>query len=1004
MQRIFSIIVAFTWILCSYAANTLSLSSVSGHPGDELTVSVSLTNSDAVTALQASIPLGESLSYVAGSAVLNSARSNGHSLIANVVNGTLRIAVFSVSNAALKGSEGELLKFRIKLGNEPATYSLTAELTLAGAGSEQLAATVTEGSTTLLSPKIEVVTTSLDYGHIPIRSTYTRTLQVRNTGNEPLSLTAFEFSAQEFSVESEQHTIAAGQTQSIVITFAPTVHGAITEQLRIRSNAVNAHDVYGANRCTLIADPFSVNELRMQPASGISDDTVTVTVRMNNMEAIVGAQFSLKLPTALEYVAGSAKALSRAASHSVLTKQSNDTLTVILFSMTNAAVSGDDGDLLTLDFRLNGRSGGYTLKPVNTMLVNAAQQNMVSAVYQASVTIQSPTISSNSSLDFGHVPVNRPCTASYAVRNTGSVPLIISGAAFLSEGLRVITPLPIEVARNTTQNIDIELTPGSDGSFTTTMQLYTNDPNTRMKSVSLTADIYEPNALTFRGAAGNGQYRLAVDLANYSDIAGVQFDVEGLAPWTSYTLGTRAEGKMVAVQPIDDTHHRVIIFAMDNTPLSGKDGAVIEWVWDAAVIAALHGRTISMTNAMLVHPTKGNREVVLAEPLTIELVCTITFANEDGSPISSQEYTYGTMPVAPADPTKAATAEYTYTFAGWTPEIVAVTGDAIYKATFSATKNKYTITWLNDNDSQIDQTIVEYGVIPEHADASKAATAEYTYTFAGWDNTPVAVTGDAIYKATFSSTKNSYTITWLNDDNTQIDQTTVEYGVVPEHADATKENTAEFTYTFTGWDNTPVAVTGDATYKATFSATKNWYTITVTAKGWNEQQSLPYGTDLAQLVQQLLAVNGNQYEATDSIYTLIGWSPELQTVTEDAIYEAIYTAEVRKYTITWLDEDNTVLDEQTVAYGETPVYAGEIPTKEEDEQFTYTFSGWNPEIVVVSGEATYTATYTAEPKQPTAISDQQTAVGEQPIKIHRYGVLYIRRGDKTYTVQGQEVR
>ena len=67
-----------------------------------------------------------------------------------------------------------------------------------------------------------------------------------------------------------------------------------------------------------------------------------------------------------------------------------------------------------------------------------------------------------------------------------------------------------------------------------------------------------------------------------------------------------------------------------------------------------------------------------------------------------------------------------------------------YKATYTETKNSYTITWKNDDGSVIDTTTVEYGVVPTHADATKATTAEYTYTFAGWTPEIVAVTGDAV--------------------------------------------------------------------------------------------------------------------------------------------------------------------------------------------------------------------------------------------------------------------
>ena len=617
MRRLFIFIVTCAWLSLG-ATNTISLSSVSGHPGETLTVSVSLTNDEAVTALQAAIPLGANVQYIANSAALNSSRANGHSIVASASNDTLHIAIFSLTQAALNGSEGELLSFQVTLGIEPATYPLSATTVMTGTSGQAVESSVAAGSLTILSPKIEMVTKSLDYGHIPIRAMYTRTLQVRNTGNEPLHISDILFSASEFSVTETILTIEAGQTQSIIVTFAPMLHGAISESVRLRSDAINDPDVYGANICQLIADPFSVNELRMQAAAGISDDTVTVRVRMNNMESIVGAQFSLKMPKALEFIAGSAEALDRASGHTVLSTMSNDTLTLLLYHPQNEAVMDNDGDLLSFRVRLDGTSGSYTLKPINTLLINAAQQNMVSAVYNANVTIQSPTISGNSSLDFGHIRVDQPHTATYAISNYGQVPLTVERATFLSEGLRVVTELPIVIERYATQSIEIELTPWQEGAFSTTMQVYSNDPANRMKSVSLTADIYEPNSLTFNGYSHGTEYRLAVEMTNYSDIAGVQFDVEGLTPWASYALSSRATNHQVVIQPIDDTHHRVIIFALDNSVLAGHEGVILEWKWNETLAPVLDGRTISMDNVVLVHPSKGNREAVAAEPIIVD--------------------------------------------------------------------------------------------------------------------------------------------------------------------------------------------------------------------------------------------------------------------------------------------------------------------------------------------------------------------------------------------------
>ena len=55
-----------------------------------------------------------------------------------------------------------------------------------------------------------------------------------------------------------------------------------------------------------------------------------------------------------------------------------------------------------------------------------------------------------------------------------------------------------------------------------------------------------------------------------------------------------------------------------------------------------------------------------------------------------------------------------------------------------------------------------------------------------------------------------------------------------------------------------------------------------------------------------------------------------------------------------------VLDE--LLYGETPVYRGFEPTREEDDYFTYTFSGWTPSIAPVAADVTYIATYLSEPR------------------------------------------
>ena len=65
---------------------------------------------------------------------------------------------------------------------------------------------------------------------------------------------------------------------------------------------------------------------------------------------------------------------------------------------------------------------------------------------------------------------------------------------------------------------------------------------------------------------------------------------------------------------------------------------------------------------------------------------TVTWKNSDGSTLKTEQVNYGATPVySGATPVKPATAQYTYTFTGWSPRIAAVRGDQTYKAQFTKT-------------------------------------------------------------------------------------------------------------------------------------------------------------------------------------------------------------------------------------------------------------------------------------------------------------------------------
>ena len=94
------------------------------------------------------------------------------------------------------------------------------------------------------------------------------------------------------------------------------------------------------------------------------------------------------------------------------------------------------------------------------------------------------------------------------------------------------------------------------------------------------------------------------------------------------------------------------------------------------------------------------------------------------------------------------------------------------------------------------------------------------------------------------------------------------------------------------------------------------------------------------------------------------------------------------YTILFVNYDGSpLLTLSEVEHGTMPVYTGDTPVRDEDAHYTYTFSGWEPEVVAAVADATYTATYTATPK--TSGIEQLDAQSAAPRKVIENGNLYI---------------
>ena len=128
---------------------------------------------------------------------------------------------------------------------------------------------------------------------------------------------------------------------------------------------------------------------------------------------------------------------------------------------------------------------------------------------------------------------------------------------------------------------------------------------------------------------------------------------------------------------------------------------------------------------------------------------TATFKNHDGSVLQTVSVEHGGTPnYTGSTPTKSSTAEYSYSFSGWSPSIGVITSDTTYVAQFTATKRKYTISTSVTNGTISGEGIYEYGT-----SVILTVTPDNGYKFEKWSdgNTQnprtITVTGNANYEA-----------------------------------------------------------------------------------------------------------------------------------------------------------------------------------------------------------------------------------------------------------------
>jgi len=346
--------------------------------------------------------------------------------------------------------------------------------------------------------------------------------------------------------------------------------------------------------------------------------------------------------------------------------------------------------------------------------------------------------------------------------------------------------------------------------------------------------------------------------------------------------------------------------------------------------------------------------------------------------------------------------------------------------------NQYTIRFLNYNGTVLQSSQVAQGTMPSYTGATptKPADANYTYTFSGWSPTLVAATANADYTAQFTATpktpvggsdcdpficdftKKASSHSAYNDSWTYDGDWTVYGGA---------NNSAQWDYVKMGGKSTtiananPVYVVNKAAFECEIASVKVTFpsgSFSKSGMSCNNWGVKVY-SDLA-CTNLLYTVNGGSINKNGCELTItpaagqtwaagyaiqVYWNLANTSTTNGIVlvskieYIPAESAPIY-HTVTFEDWDGTELKAEQVEHGQAAT-APANPVRE-----NYYFIGWDNDFSYVTEDLVVTAMYKLY--DPTAIDDVQPDV--QCTKVLINNVIYIVRGDKMYTLQGQEIK
>ncbi len=383
------------------------------------------------------------------------------------------------------------------------------------------------------APDISLSESVIDFGTLFVGGSTSHTIAVSNTGTDVLQVSGIASANPDVSFNPPSFTVPVLGSQNLVVTFTPSVPGAVADSLTITSNDPDESEA----RVRFIATALVPPAIEVSPASlheellsgDTSNQILTISNPGGNPLSFAIAAFAtaadsggsaigsavagthpvgpgIAAPNSRPSVVAAPMTRSSAIAAPVAggpavagTPEGEQAVSWLSFAPTLGTVDPAGSLNVTVGFNAVALMGGVyhadlriTTNVPSTPLVTVPVELVVTGVPSIAV--------SDTLLDFGTVFLGYTKTVQFVVSNLGSETLVVSGISVNVPSF-VVTPAAFNVSPLGAQTVSVDFSPTAAGPVVGTLTVSSNDPDTPTLPIHLEAAALSPPVMSVSPAS-----------------------------------------------------------------------------------------------------------------------------------------------------------------------------------------------------------------------------------------------------------------------------------------------------------------------------------------------------------------------------------------------------------------------------------------------------------------------------------------------------------------------